>query len=156
MNLAKINKTALVVILMASAFVLQSAEFLKINGIVPNLPLISFVFFSFTMRRRRNASIFWFAIFAAAAFAFWWQSFWLRQILLLTTLATAIYFLTPLLGTNDIVEAPAIIFVSTLLFYLILNFPSLNLPWFNILGESVYNTALGGIIFLMLRNTRIL
>ncbi|MEK7192355.1 MAG: hypothetical protein AAB646_02485 [Patescibacteria group bacterium] len=141
------NRVLISFTIIVLAGILQNSNFLNVLGIKPNLLLVALISLSFVINFFTNYLVFlliglFFLRFTMAPEL---------EIFVFTVLSLAAFFLAKRLPWLWAANSIALIFSSTLIFYLLLK-PSFIYNHFSVfIGEAIYNSLLGILVFLAIQ-----
>ncbi len=135
-------------IILAAIFVIGANRWLSVGGVNPNL---FFVFFLLLASNARNLLFVLGLALSLLLFVFVFSPEWAPPFAFLLLLVLAFYFLKRILTGTALLDYLLLVLAGTLLFYFIPGIFHLSaLPFAQIIGEALYNLALGVILWFII------
>ena len=135
---------------LTGVFFLQQYRLFVVGGVNPNLILVILAFLIF---KTRNFWFFFGVGFGFLVFVFLTAPYWLLPVTVILLLTITFYFLRKMLTGNEFFDFPIVVFLNTIIFYLIFNFQALPLlPIRLIAAEILYNLILTAVFVFFSRS----
>ncbi len=126
------------------AFILQQFRFLSLGHVNPNLILIGFLFLVF---KRANLMFLGSLLLGVALTALLFIPQWFLQVLVVLLLIMAFYFIKNFMTGNRFFDFLLAVILGTIVFYTAVSLLRFSFSAALILGEILYNTVLGAVIW---------
>lgn len=135
----------IVIAVLVFVMFLQTSRVLEIMSVRPNLVLISFLFFAYSLADSKEGRV----LFAVSAISFlglcfWFFDFWFWEVMVIVILSAALSYARRFLTGGQVIDFVLILSISTLLFYLILSASGIGrIPLKILPAEILYGFILG-------------